>query len=224
VNSNQSARWVVKQKMQTTEQQQVTALILAGGRGSRMGGQDKGLTPLLGKPMIEYILEQIAPQVDHVMINANRNLDKYQRYGHTVISDNLNDYQGPLAGFAAGLDNSPTELMITLPCDGPTLPHELVSKLLKAMQSENADIVVAHDGKRLQPVYALLKRSLLPSLNEFLANGDRKIDLWYPKHRMTTADFSEVTEAFNNVNTPQQQAEEEARLTQQPLNTEKEST
>ncbi len=224
MSSNQSARWVVKQKMQTTEQQQVTALILAGGRGSRMGGQDKGLTPLLGKPMIEYILEQIAPQVDHVMINANRNLDKYQRYGHTVISDNLNDYQGPLAGFAAGLDNSPTELMITLPCDGPTLPHELVSKLLKAMQSENADIVVAHDGKRLQPVYALLKRSLLPSLNEFLANGDRKIDLWYPKHRMTTADFSEVTEAFNNVNTPQQQAEEEARLTQQPLNTEKEST
>jgi molybdenum cofactor guanylyltransferase len=224
VSSNQSARWVVKQKMQTTEQQQVTALILAGGRGSRMGGQDKGLTPLLGKPMIEYILEQIAPQVDHVMINANRNLDKYQRYGHTVISDNLNDYQGPLAGFAAGLDNSPTELMITLPCDGPTLPHERVSKLLKAMQSENADIVVAHDGKRLQPVYALLKRSLLPSLNEFLANGDRKIDLWYPKHRMTTADFSEVTEAFNNVNTPQQQAEEEARLTQQPLNTEKEST
>jgi molybdenum cofactor guanylyltransferase len=224
VNSNQSARWVVKQKMQKSEQQQITALILAGGRGSRMGGQDKGLTPLLGKPMIEYILEQIAPQVDHVMINANRNLDKYQRYGHTVISDNLNDYQGPLAGFAAGLDNSPTELMITLPCDGPTLPHELVSKLLKAMQSENADIVVAHDGKRLQPVYALLKRSLLPSLNEFLANGDRKIDLWYPKHRMTTADFSEVTEAFNNVNTPQQQAEEEARLTQQPLNTEKEST
>ncbi len=224
MNSNQSARWVVKQKMQKSEQQQITALILAGGRGSRMGGQDKGLTPLLGKPMIEYILEQIAPQVDHVMINANRNLDKYQRYGHTVISDNLNDYQGPLAGFAAGLDNSPTELMITLPCDGPTLPHELVSKLLKAMQSENADIVVAHDGKRLQPVYALLKRSLLPSLNEFLANGDRKIDLWYPKHRMTTADFSEVTEAFNNVNTPQQQAEEEARLTQQPLNTEKEST
>lgn len=223
MSSNQSARWVVKQKMQTTEQQQITALILAGGRGSRMGGQDKGLTPLLGKPMIEYILEQIVPQVDHVVINANRNLDEYQRYGHPVISDSLNDYQGPLAGFAAGLENSPTELMITLPCDGPTLPHRLVSKLHEAMQSENADIAVAHDGERLQPVYALMKRSLLPSLHEFLANGDRKIDLWYPKHRMVTADFSDVAKAFNNVNTPQQQAEEEARLSQKPLNTEKES-
>jgi molybdenum cofactor guanylyltransferase len=179
----------------------VTALILAGGKGRRLDGQDKGLIELLGRPLIEYILETITAQTSSVLINANRNQDAYQGYGHTVISDALSDYQGPLAGFAIGMKTSSTPYIVTLPCDGPFVPVDLVSRLVKTLKTQNADIAVAHDGTRIQPVYALIPVNLLSSLSNFLESGDRKIDRWYTQHNFAYSDFSDQPEAFLNINT-----------------------
>lgn len=172
-----------------------------------MGGADKGLIELHGKPIIEYILEVIEPQCDHIIINANRNIDRYAVYGHPVLTDSLDDYQGPLAGFAIGLKHAKTPYIITLPCDAPDLPQDLVHRMMNSLNDHQADIAVAHDGERMQPVYALIRTSLLQSLDTFLQSGDRKIDRWYAQNNMVNVDFSDVPHIFNNINTPEQQAE-----------------
>jgi len=183
--------------------EQITAVILAGGMGKRMGGQDKGQIHLQGHPLIEFVLDAIRSQVKTVLINANRHQQEYARYGYPVIADHLEGYQGPLAGFAAGLSASSTPYIVTVPCDGPSLAPDLVARLISAINRETADIAVAHDGKRLQPVYALLPTHLLPSLEDFLASGDRKIDRWYSQHHMALADFSDTPQVFTNINTPE---------------------
>ena len=180
----------------------ITAVILAGGRGRRMEGADKGLMKLDGRPLIVYILDAIEAQVGQVLINANRNTDDYASYGYTVIPDELDNYQGPLAGFAAAMTKASTRYIVTLPCDAPLIPANMVQRLSLALEQSQADIAVAHDGTRLQPVHAMIAVSLLPSLNEFLDAGNRKIDLWYAKHKMALADFSDIPEIFNNINTP----------------------
>lgn len=180
----------------------VTALILAGGMGRRMGGRDKGRLEFHGQPLIEFILEAIRPQVNTILINANRHQTDYARYGYPIVSDRLEGYQGPLAGFAVGLDASTTPYIVTLPCDGPLVAPDLVARLLSAIERDDADLAVAHDGERLQPVYALLPGRLLPGLENFLAGGDRKIDRWYAQHRMALADFSDTPQMFMNINTP----------------------
>ncbi|MEW8500460.1 MAG: molybdenum cofactor guanylyltransferase MobA, partial [Candidatus Thiodiazotropha taylori] len=129
-----------------------TAVILAGGRGSRMGGNDKGLILFDGKPLIEHVVNTIAPQVGRLLINANRNMVEYQRFGYPVIRDELSGYQGPLAGIYSALEQITTSNLITVPCDGPRLPKDLVARLASAREAAAADIAVAHDGKRLQPV------------------------------------------------------------------------
>ncbi len=182
----------------------VTALVLAGGRGQRMGGTDKGLIELSGKPMIEHILERLEPQCDHIIINANRNVDRYAVYGHPVLRDSLGDYQGPLAGFSTGLKHAKTPFIMTLPCDAPDLPADLVERMLTVMNGQQADITVAHDGERMQPVYALIKTALHENLDQFLASGDRKIDRWYAMNNTVTVDFSDMWDIFRNVNTPEQ--------------------
>jgi molybdenum cofactor guanylyltransferase len=186
--------------------QSVTALILAGGRGSRLGGQDKGLLTLRGRPLVERILAAIEPQVDAVLINANRNRDRYQRYGHPVISDPLEGFQGPLAGLAAGLAAAFTPLVVTLPCDCPRVPRDLVGRLRRAYRERAADVAMVHDGQRAQPVYALLGRDLLASLEAFLAAGERKLMGWYGQHPVVFADFSDCADIFVNVNTPEDMA------------------
>ncbi len=191
----------------------ITGVILAGGRGSRMGGQDKGLLEWHGRPLVAYLLEALQPQVDAILINANRNQARYQQYQHPVISDELSDYQGPLAGFAAAMQAAQTDYILTIPCDAPELATDTAARLLTALQAEQAEIAVAHDGERLQPVHALIPVSLLPSLQAFLAKGDRKIDLWYAQHRMASVDFSDCRRMFRNINTPQQQAELEQQIT-----------
>ena len=191
--------------MKPVSQQQVSAVILAGGMGRRMGGQDKGQLELSGRPLIEYVLETIQPQVKTILINANRHQAEYARYGYPVIPDLLQGYQGPLAGFAAGMRAATTPYVVTLPCDGPFSPPDLVARLTAALEKEHADIAVAHDGERLQPVYALLPISLSASLESFLAAGERKIDLWYTQHKMVRVDFSDVAMTFRNINTPQDQ-------------------
>ncbi|MES9852443.1 MAG: molybdenum cofactor guanylyltransferase MobA [Candidatus Thiodiazotropha sp. L084R] len=185
----------------------LTAVILAGGRGSRMGGSDKGLVQLDGKLLIEHVITAIAPQVDQLIINANRNIPEYQKFGYPVIADELSGYQGPLAGIYAALEFIDGPDLITVPCDGPKLPVDLVERLASARQRESADIAVAYDGKRLQPVYALIPTRLQQSLLTYLDGGDRKIDLWYAQHKMAKADFSDIPETFMNINTPEDRNE-----------------
>ena len=193
----------------TSNKNNITAVILAGGKGSRLGGQDKGLVDYNGKLLIEHVLERITPQVSTVLINANRNVDTYKQYGFPVINDDLSDFQGPLAGFASAMRASTTSHILTLPCDGPLLPLDLASRMLKKLSEKAGSIVVAHDGKRLQPVHALIPITLLESLEDFLANGDRKIDLWYAEHLVTLADFSDNPKVFSNINTEEQRQEME---------------
>ena len=190
--------------MNTLDKHDVTAVILAGGKGRRMDGKDKGLIRLADRPLIEYVIDAIEPQVEKVLLNANRNQDKYALYGHPVISDELADFQGPLAGFLSALNNCATTHIVTLPCDGPLLPDDLVDRLISAYIGNNADIAVAHDGNRMQPVYSLIPVRLSASLKAFLDEGGRKIDIWYERHRIALADFSDCPETFRNVNTDEQ--------------------
>jgi molybdenum cofactor guanylyltransferase len=181
----------------------VTGLILAGGLARRMGGSDKGLVTLEGRPMISYIINALSPQVASILINANRNISAYEEYGYNVISDDIDDFQGPLAGMASGLRHCQTEYIATVPCDGPLLPENYVDILMRAATNANSQISVGFDGNRLQPVYALIHRDLLDDLNEYLTSGERKIDRWYDKHQFAKADFSSTADMFTNINTPE---------------------
>ena len=180
----------------------VTAVILAGGKGRRLEGQDKGLVTYKNKRLIEHVIYRIKPQVNEIIINANRNQEIYESYGFPVITDEMSNYQGPLAGFATAMKTVNTDYIITMPCDGPSLPKNLVANMLASLRecSHTDCIFVAHDGERIQPVHALIPVSLIESLEDFLANGDRKIDLWYAKYGLVEVDFSDQPEAFFNVN------------------------
>jgi molybdenum cofactor guanylyltransferase len=191
---------------------QITAVVLAGGRARRMGGQDKGLVELNGKPMVEYVLSIVEAQAGAIVINANRSLDRYAHYGYPVIADELSDFQGPLAGMASCMARAATSYILTAPCDSPLLPEDLGPRLYEALIRGHADIAVAYDGARMQPVFSLLKRDLRGSLIAFLTEGERKIDLWYARHRMVKADFADRPETFLNINTPQECAALSKRL------------
>lgn len=179
----------------------VTGLILAGGLARRMGGIDKGLVILEGRPMISYIIDALKPQVNSIIINANRNISDYQAYGYPVVSDDISDYQGPLAGMASGLKYCETDFIATVPCDGPLLSEHYITTLLDAALRTKSKISVGFDGVRLQPVYALIHSELLDDLIRFLDAGERKIDLWYQQHQFVKADFSTCAEMFTNINT-----------------------
>ena len=194
--------------------QDITAVILAGGKGSRLGGQDKGLVAHQGKPLIEHILKRIEPQVHTVLINANRNQDVYAQYGYPVISDALNDYQGPLAGISAAMKVAATRYILTLPCDGPSVAKDFVFRMLSAINRDASRIAVAHDGERLQAVHALIPVSLMESLDDFLAKGDRKVGLWHQQHPLSVVDFSDTPAAFANINTEQQRLAMEQTMEQ----------
>jgi len=182
----------------------VTAVILAGGKGRRMDGKDKGLVELENRPLIEYVIDAIKPQVETIILNANRNQAQYSRYGYPVVSDALADHQGPLAGFICAMKSSTTSHIVTLPCDGPFLPGDLVERLTASLTDDNAEIAVAHDGDRMQTVYSLIPVTLANSLDAFLDSGERKVELWYRRHRIALADFSDCPEAFRNINTAEQ--------------------
>ena len=183
----------------------ITAVILAGGRGRRMGGQDKGLIEFNGRALVAILIDRLSQQVSSILINANRNRDRYQAFGYPVVSDQLDDYQGPLAGFACAMDTADTDFILTLPCDGPSLASDYVARFITSQQRSGAAICVADDGERLQPVHALIKVDLLTSLNAFLDSGDRKIDRWYAMHDFVKTDFSDCADMFRNINTPSDQ-------------------
>jgi len=181
----------------------ITAVILAGGKARRMDGEDKGLITLNNRAMIDYIITALRPQADNLIINANRNQKQYGLYGLPVIADMLDDYLGPLAGMATGMHSTDTSYIVTVPCDSPFIPEMLVEILYRALHDNQADISVAHDGVRMQPVFALLRCDLLPSLLAYLDEGGRKIDTWYSQHRLAIADFSHYPNTFLNLNTPE---------------------
>jgi molybdopterin-guanine dinucleotide biosynthesis protein A len=176
----------------------VTGIVLAGGKGSRMGGVDKGLQPLRGRPMVEWVLERFTPQVAEIVINANQNLDAYQRYGHRVVADRIGGFAGPLAGLHAGLTAAAHPLVVTVPCDSPFLPADLVSRLKNELG--NRDLAVARTGDQPHPVFALMKREVRESLEAFLACGGRKIDAWYAALKVVEVPFDDEA-AFRNINT-----------------------
>jgi len=188
----------------------ITGLILCGGRGTRMGGVDKGLQNHNGIPLAMHALLRLQPQVGQSMINANRNLSAYESMGVPVWTDQMVDYPGPLAGWLAGLEQCQTPYMVTVPCDTPDFPQDLVARLAEALLREDAEIAMAatlEDGQvQAQPVFCLLKTQLLESLVTYLYAGERKIDRWTAKHRVATVVFDD-TKAFFNANTPQELAQ-----------------
>ncbi len=178
----------------------ITGLVLAGGMGRRMESRDKGLVEFRGKPMVAHVIERLAPQVDSLIINANRSLSEYGAFGLPVISDEVGGFAGPLAGLHAGLKACTTPFIVTAPCDSPFLPADLVARLFEALQDNIAELAVAKTGDQAQPVFALYSASLLPSLTQFLASGGRKIDAWYLTHRVVEVLFTDES-AFANINT-----------------------
>ena len=183
----------------------ITGLILAGGRGSRMGGVDKGLQNHHGVPMAMHALLRLAPQVGEVLINANRNLAAYESMGVPVWPDSLPDYAGPLAGFLTGLEHCETPYLVTVPCDSPLFPVDLVQRLAAALEAADAEIAMAATSEggamQVQPVFCLMKTSLIESLVRFTQSGQRKIDKWTAQHRCVEVPFDDA-QAFANANTP----------------------
>jgi molybdopterin-guanine dinucleotide biosynthesis protein A len=188
---------------------EITGLVLAGGRGSRMGGVDKGLQNFRGMPLALHTLLRLGPQVGELMINANRNLGAYESFGAPVWPDVLADYAGPLAGFLTGLERCETPCLVTVPCDTPLFPADYVSRLATALEQDDADIAMAaareEDGQvRTQPVFCLLRRELMESLVRFTHGGGRKIDAWTAQHRTVIVTFDQPGDdprAFFNANT-----------------------
>ena len=190
----------------------ITGVVLAGGRGKRMGGVDKGLVDLHGRPMVMHVIDALHPQVGGIIINANRNADQYEALGYEVISDIVGDYFGPLAGMASAMQAVSTAYVLTIPCDSPMIEDDLAVRLYRALEHEKADASVAHDGERMHPVFALLKRDLLPSLQSYLESGERKIDRWLNQHRLAVAYFRDKPDAFLNVNNPDDRRAVESKL------------
>lgn len=179
----------------------VTGVILAGGRGSRLGGVDKGLEVFHGRPLIEWVIERIAPQVDELLINANRNLDRYAGYGHRVIADQCTDFAGPLAGLQAALHHAAHDWVLCVPCDTPDLPHDLADRLRDALREHRHDIAVAATAQDLQPTITLTRRNLRAELDAFLASGQRRARDWISQHAFVAVHFDRA-EGFANINTP----------------------
>lgn len=176
-----------------------------------MGGVDKGLQPFRGKPMVAHAIERLAPQVDELLINANRNPEAYAELGHRVIADEIEGFAGPLAGFERGLAHASGDLVVTVPCDSPFLPLDLVARLREALERDGADLAVAKTGDQLHPVFSLMERAVHDSLKSFLSSGQRKIDKWYEALKVTEVAFDDEADAFLNINTREELAGLEPR-------------
>lgn len=191
----------------------ITGVVLAGGRARRMGGEDKGLVRVDGEAMVVHALRGLRPQVSTLLINANRNQARYAELGQCgVVADTDGDYAGPLAGMASAMQRATTRYILTVPCDSPLLAPNLGERLFGALAAEDAEISVAHDGSRMQPVFALLDCALRGSIAEYLASGGRKIDAWYALRRLALADLTDHPDMFLNINTPEDRDTLEKRL------------
>jgi molybdopterin-guanine dinucleotide biosynthesis protein A len=189
----------------------ICGLVLAGGQGRRMGGVDKGLQSLQGQPLIRHVIDRLRPQVDGVMINANQNLERYAEFGCPVLPDRVGGFAGPLAGLDAGLHATAAPLIVTAPCDSPFLPHDLVARLAAARSAADADVAVARTGGQPHPVFALVSTRVRSHLADFLARGERKIDLWYATLKVVEVAFDDEADAFANINTRAELAQHDRR-------------
>lgn len=186
-----------------TTNTEVGGVILAGGQARRLGGMDKGLIELCGSTMIEHSIHTFAPQVQPLMISANRNLARYRAFGFEVIEDQFGSFEGPLAGLWRALEAARTPLLATLPCDAPLAPDDFVARLHRHFIPGRTLAAIAHDGERLQPLFGLFSREVLAGLADFLERGDRKVHDWVKSLDPVRVDFSDCVEAFRNVNTPE---------------------
>jgi len=179
----------------------VSGLILAGGKGSRMGGVDKGLQSFRGRRLVDHVYERFAPQVGGVIINANQNHDEYKSFGVRVVSDAIGGFAGPLAGLHAGLSVSKRPFLVSVPCDSPFLPTDLVERLFARIDDSGAELAVAKTGDQPHPVFSLMRRGVLDHLTDFLKGGGRKIDAWYATLNVVEVGFDDEAAAFSNINT-----------------------
>ena len=182
----------------------ISGIVLCGGQGRRMQGQDKGWVEISGKPMIERVIERFKPQVDEIYINANRNISRYQKFNLTIVEDVIGGYQGPLAGILSGMAISESDFIICVPCDCPFFPLDMVARMMQVQTSSDADIVSVNDGVRTHPVFALIKTDLKSSLEDYLNSGQRKIDRWYVQHNYQLLEYPGKQHCFDNINTPEQ--------------------
>ena len=182
--------------------ERITGLVLAGGLGRRMGGVDKGLSLLDGEPLVEHIIRRLAPQVGQLIINANQNHDIYAGFGYPVVGDRIEGHAGPLAGLEAGLAACTTPYLLTVPCDSPFLPADLVSRLAACLTAHKASIAVARTGEQLHPVFSLIRSDELPELQAFINAGGRRMEAWLKRLRWVPCPFDDCPEAFANINTP----------------------
>jgi molybdopterin-guanine dinucleotide biosynthesis protein A len=179
----------------------ITGIVLAGGQGRRMGGVDKGLVLLDDRPMVAHVLDRLRPQVDDVLINANQNADRYAAFGHPVVPDAVGGFAGPLAGLHAGLTEARRDYVVTVPCDSPFLPSDLVARLHAAFAAPTVQLAVARTFDQPHPVFSLVRRDVLPHLAAFLEGGGRKIDAWYASLEVVEVAFDDEADAFRNINT-----------------------
>ncbi len=180
----------------------ITAVILSGGQAMRMNHQDKGLILFNNKPLISYVVDIIYQDVHSILVSANRNLDAYQKFGK-VITDSLPDFQGPLAGILSALIKVKTKYLLVVPCDGPFINQSLVVRFLKNMQQSDVSICVAIQGQKMHPTFSLISVSLKGNLSEFLAQGNRKMSMWFKSNHAQEVDFSDQVDMFINLNSPE---------------------
>jgi molybdopterin-guanine dinucleotide biosynthesis protein A len=192
--------------------QHTEAIVLTGGRGERMGGLDKGLVELCGKPMVQWVIESIAPQVEGVILSANRNLDEYKKLGFPVAVDEFEDFQGPLAGIHAALKKVSSEFVLVVPTDSPKLPPDLCYKLGSALTRSNAEIAVVETGGRIQPVFLLFRSSLKPEFERWLQHGSRKALDWIKSRPYVTVSFSGDELLMVNINDTENLADASKKL------------
>ena len=182
-----------------TNTQNITAVILAGGQGSRFGGVDKGLAELNKIPLVQHLINRIQPQVAEIIISANRNLKAYGQFGFPVYEDELTDFAGPLAGILKGLQQCQSEWLLIVPADSPFIPNDIAQQLINNIRDNK--IAIPHDGKHLQPTFSLIHKSAETSLKQFLEKGERKTRVWMQQQPHIIVDFSDQANAFININT-----------------------
>ena len=184
-----------------TEDERITGVILAGGQGRRMGTIDKGLVSIDGRPMVAHVLGRLRPQVDEILINANQHRVEYEAFGYPVLADAIGGFAGPLAGLHVALTHASFARIATVPCDSPFLPEDLIARLSASLRASQAELAVARTFDQPHPVFALVRKTVLPHLTQFLEGGGRKIDAWYATLKTVEVAFDDEAEAFRNINT-----------------------
>jgi molybdenum cofactor guanylyltransferase len=192
----------------------ISAIILSGGRATRMNGADKGLVLLQQKPLIKHVIERLTPQADEILINANRELTQYQALGYPLLQDEVEDFLGPLAGFSLGLQHAKHDYVLTVPCDSPLLPVDLAQRLMAELVEHKAEIAVATSEGSTHPVFCLCKKTVLPSLTAYLQQDERRVSAWQKSQQYIEVDFSDCNEAFTNLNTFEDLAALELKLSE----------